>query len=462
MNLSDNLKRIRKENNLSQEELAEKLGVSRQSVSKWESNSAYPEMDKLIQISKMFNIGIDELLNKDIKEVREEKQVKNNINKHIDDFLNFITKAIDMFMNMTFKQKIKLIVEEIVITLIIYILLSLLGTVLNNIYYNAFKFLDFQIARSIRDFLASIYTIISLCLSVILILHIFKVRYLDYYIIVDKEINDDKKEVLEKQNEYKNVKNEKVIIRDPDHASYRFISSLLKVFLILIKINAGFMFIGTCFVLVGFVVSLVCTFTITKSGLFFIGLLSSLLACISISILLLDVLFNFILSHKTKWRMLFIIFISSLVVLGSGIGIALLGISEFDIKKDTSITYENTIPMEDNLVIHEMGANKFKYIESDNNDLRIVVKHSKGMNIQIQKDLYQGNSLEYNVLSLWATDDYSDMMGNIREQIKDLNNKKINTIDYHELYIYTSKENIEKLKSNFNVWSNRYDYEWEY
>ena len=44
--LKDNLKRIRKENNLSQEQLADKLNVSRQSVSKWESGQAYPEMDK--------------------------------------------------------------------------------------------------------------------------------------------------------------------------------------------------------------------------------------------------------------------------------------------------------------------------------------------------------------------------------------------------------------------------------
>ena len=59
MNLSENLKRIRKENNLSQEQLAERLGVSRQSVSKWESNQAYPEMEKLIQISKMLKIIIE-------------------------------------------------------------------------------------------------------------------------------------------------------------------------------------------------------------------------------------------------------------------------------------------------------------------------------------------------------------------------------------------------------------------
>ena len=47
MKLSDNLKRIRKENNLSQEQLAEKLGVSRQAVSKWESEQSYPEMDNM-------------------------------------------------------------------------------------------------------------------------------------------------------------------------------------------------------------------------------------------------------------------------------------------------------------------------------------------------------------------------------------------------------------------------------
>lgn len=45
-NLSKNLKRLRKEENLSQEQLADLLGVSRQSVSKWETEDAYPEMEK--------------------------------------------------------------------------------------------------------------------------------------------------------------------------------------------------------------------------------------------------------------------------------------------------------------------------------------------------------------------------------------------------------------------------------
>ena len=62
-NFAENLKRIRKENNLSQEQLAEELGVSRQAISKWESQVAYPEMDKIIALCNKFNLSIDDLLN---------------------------------------------------------------------------------------------------------------------------------------------------------------------------------------------------------------------------------------------------------------------------------------------------------------------------------------------------------------------------------------------------------------
>ena len=125
MNLSDNLKRIRKENNLSQEDLAEKLGVSRQSVSKWESGAAYPEMDKVIQLCKMFDLNIDELLNKNVNEVKDNKQSKININKYIDDFLSFVTKTINMFSDLTFKSKMKCLIEQVLIILFLVIVGSI-------------------------------------------------------------------------------------------------------------------------------------------------------------------------------------------------------------------------------------------------------------------------------------------------------------------------------------------------
>ena len=107
ISLPENLRRIRKENNLSQEQLAEKLGVSRQAVSKWESGQSYPEMDKVLQICKTFNFNMDELMNENVKEVAENKQVNSNINKTIEDFFEFITKTVDMFSAMKFMQKIK-------------------------------------------------------------------------------------------------------------------------------------------------------------------------------------------------------------------------------------------------------------------------------------------------------------------------------------------------------------------
>ena len=63
MAFAENLKYIRKERNITQEQLAEILEVSRQAISKWESGGGYPETEKLIAISQKLNVSIDYLLN---------------------------------------------------------------------------------------------------------------------------------------------------------------------------------------------------------------------------------------------------------------------------------------------------------------------------------------------------------------------------------------------------------------
>lgn len=62
MTLGDKLSRLRRDNNYTQEQLADVLGVSRQAISKWESNITYPETDKLIRISELFDCSLDYLL----------------------------------------------------------------------------------------------------------------------------------------------------------------------------------------------------------------------------------------------------------------------------------------------------------------------------------------------------------------------------------------------------------------
>lgn len=63
MNLGENIYRLRTEKNMSQGDLADALEVSRQSVSKWENNSAVPELDKLVKMAQIFGVSIDELVN---------------------------------------------------------------------------------------------------------------------------------------------------------------------------------------------------------------------------------------------------------------------------------------------------------------------------------------------------------------------------------------------------------------
>lgn len=68
MTLGEKLSKLRKENNITQEQLADTLGVSRQSVSKWESDLAYPETEKLIRLGDLFQCSLDYLLKDEVLE----------------------------------------------------------------------------------------------------------------------------------------------------------------------------------------------------------------------------------------------------------------------------------------------------------------------------------------------------------------------------------------------------------
>lgn len=78
MNLNQKISQLRNDNNWSQEELAEKLNVSRQSVSKWESGQAKPDLDKIIALSNIFDVSTDYLL----KDDNEEKSNKSTNKYH--------------------------------------------------------------------------------------------------------------------------------------------------------------------------------------------------------------------------------------------------------------------------------------------------------------------------------------------------------------------------------------------
>lgn len=81
MKFSANLQNLRKQQQISQEQLADRLNVSRQSVSKWESGDSYPETEKLIAICQIFNCTMDDLVMGEISASSKTKPTSQNVNQ---------------------------------------------------------------------------------------------------------------------------------------------------------------------------------------------------------------------------------------------------------------------------------------------------------------------------------------------------------------------------------------------
>ena len=79
MNFKEKLYELRRLKGLSQEEIGEKINVSRQTISKWENGQTTPELEKLIELSKIFDIPIDELIGNDIN--NEKQDIPPKLNK---------------------------------------------------------------------------------------------------------------------------------------------------------------------------------------------------------------------------------------------------------------------------------------------------------------------------------------------------------------------------------------------
>ena len=84
MKLGEQIKRLRAEQNLSQEELAEKVFVSRQSISNWENDKTYPDIKSLLLLGEVFSVSLDTLIKGDVETMKmeinaqEEREIRRN------------------------------------------------------------------------------------------------------------------------------------------------------------------------------------------------------------------------------------------------------------------------------------------------------------------------------------------------------------------------------------------------
>lgn len=99
MNFNEKLIELRKSKGLSQDELGERLGVSRQTISKWELAQSYPDFQRLVLLSDYFGLSLDALVRDiEVHDVREKNQNEKQLSKICDDMQNAKT-AINAILN---------------------------------------------------------------------------------------------------------------------------------------------------------------------------------------------------------------------------------------------------------------------------------------------------------------------------------------------------------------------------
>jgi len=438
---SENLKRLRKENNLSQEQLAEELGVSRQAISKWESATAYPEMDKIITLCDKFNVNIDDLLHNNIKEVRGEEESNKKLNNALDDFLKFITDTVNLFASMNFKSKLKCLFEQAVIILVLYILSHIIISAISN---NLFNIFPDNISIVFQETFNSLLAIFCFIISAIVVVHVFKTRYLDYYVKAKEEKKELSKEENnhEQNNNLKELKSEdKIVIRDPKHSEYRFINGLFKVIVIIIKFFLLWFALGVAGTLVGIFAGFIISFMFYKTGIFFLGLILASLSSGIITAAVLILILNFVFNRKTEKKAIVLSIVGSIIVFGMSCGLIFRGALNFEVTtNDNSQLEQQTfeLAMTDNTFFHD---NNITYIESDIDNIRVEYKLNKYCHLSPVDNNTNG-------VHLWTNCDKPITM--LRETIKSINDKKLVPInsEIEDIVVYANQENIAKMNAN--------------
>ena len=130
MKFGENLYNLRKNKKMSQEKLAEKIGVSRQSVSKWENGIAYPEMNRILELCKIFQCQLNDLVNDTILDFDSlDEEVKMSVvkfNNETQKKLKIVSKTISICSKV-------LQVITIIISAVMFISMLFIPSVVNNV-----------------------------------------------------------------------------------------------------------------------------------------------------------------------------------------------------------------------------------------------------------------------------------------------------------------------------------------
>lgn len=464
MKFCEKLQKLRKEKGYSQEQLADLLDVSRQSVSKWESGTTYPEMDKLLSLCKIFNVSLDELTNDEITDKNIMDKKKNNFSNIFYAILDMINKSIEMFKNMSKKELAKCITELIILFLILLVLkipFNYINASVRDIFIN-FSPKAFDILNSIWLFLSNV---IYLILFVTIFIFVYKSRFLDKYngVVKTKE-KVNKEESEEKTEEPELTKKEIKVVEKEEKHSFVIFDVLGRLFTIFIKICLFFilMLVLLFFIIlvIGTTLSLIAEFI----GIHFIGVFIALLGATVVLGIITELLIRFLLSSTIPFKRMFWVFMSSIIVFGIGCATATYEFTRVEYIDELPINAkleneEYVFDMQDNLVVSIGGYYDLEYVDDDTltDQIKVNVEYYEdylSMNVEIFNKYLNA----YSYVPWNKTMNYLDLL---KDDLKDKVLYNYDGLSNAKITITTSSSNIETLKNNTILEQNKYEEEME-
>jgi len=453
MSLSKNLEYLRKSKKMSQEDLAFKLGVSRQAVSKWESGAAYPETEKIIAICKLFDCSLDELMKDDIAELREDEKRRYTFNDLIEEVSSLLQKTVDIFNQMDRKTRFRFFFELVVACIVIFFVVKIPFNYIASLGYNVFFAIGgdtAQVLRAIWRFLVDITYVIT---SLLIFISVYEAKFLNIGNFSKKstEIEGEKEK---KEGEHKG---EKIVKYD-----FGIFSFLGDAFVFCLKLFLSSLSLFIIFSMLVVFAGLVVVISWMFDGVFLFSLVLFALSFILLSTIIIYVIYNFIVNRRSKWKKVFTFLLISFIGLGVSMGVGAIEMKEFTFtsspRQDIVLDKKSeTFEMTDSLIIENYGY-EIVYIEDEKMQdmVRVEVAYYSGFeDVEIIQDK---NSIFINS----RQENFS--LPKIYEMlIKDLKEKEIH-VDYRylsDLYVtvYTSKENIEKIQNNIEQQQTKDEYD---
>ncbi len=449
MNFASNLQKLRKDKNMSQEALAEKLDVTRQSVSKWESGVTYPEMDKLISICKIFNVDMDTLVNGDVGVEKQEKETTINTRDILDKFNTVMKKIVCLFESMSFKEII-----EFLVTIFLLVIIIIVGTIPKDIIENLIgtNLLEgiTYVGPTLNTLFRLIVDILYSVFSIVIFVYVLKIKYLDRIKIKE----DTDKEIVAKVKEKRVEEVEKVIIKDNSSNSNSLTRLLAKIIIYIIKFFVVLFLVIPLIGIVVLAVMLGFEVLFVFKGLPLIGILLWTVSCIIISALCFEVPLNFVINHKNNYRRVMITLLISLIIIIIGsiiFAFEFFSITYVDDLPNDVKTREvtETLPMSNEFSTIGYYPDEINYVVDDTLTDKVLVNvtyYDYLINNNIEIEMHNNNLLVY--MDSPKEFSFKNAIDKISDDIKDGKVYNYDKLNEYKVTIKTSSNNINIIKNN--------------